>query len=171
MMNDAPVIYEERQKLNPGLLWLPILAPAAMAWYSFYQQIIKGQPVGTRPAPDAVLIVLFIIFGLLFPYLMLKTSLILQIRPDGFYYRYYPFHLRYHRISWLEIKDLEVINFSAVRDFGGYGIKYAKGAKVYIARGKKGLRITLLSGQQFIFSSDNPQGLLSQMGGHWYRQA
>lgn len=169
-MDDSPIIYEERQKLNLGLLWLPVLVPAVMVWYSFYQQIIKGRPVGTRPAPDAMLIVLFVIFGLLFPYFLLKTALILQVRPDGFYFRYYPFHLRYHKISWLEMKDVEVINFSAVRDFGGYGIKYAKGAKIYVAKGNKGLKVILSSGRQLIFSSDNPEMLLSYMGGHWHRQ-
>ncbi|MGB9906896.1 MAG: DUF6141 family protein [Candidatus Saccharicenans sp.] len=169
-MTDAPVIYEERQKLNLGLLWLPVLVPAGMVWYSFYQQIINGRPVGSRPAPDVILVVLFVIFGLLFPYLMLKTALILQVRPDGFYFRYYPFHLRHHKISWLEIKDVELINFSAVRDFGGYGIKYAKGAKIYVAKGNKGFKVTLASGRQLIFSSDNPEMLLSYLGGHWHRQ-
>jgi len=169
-MSDAPVIYEERQKLNLGLLWLPVLVPTVIMWYGFYQQIINRRPVGTHPAPDALLIVFFAIFGLLFPYLMLKTALILQVRPDGFYFRYYPFHLRYHKISWLEIKDVEVINFSAIRDFGGYGIKYAKGAKIYVAKGNKGLKVTLMSGRQLIFSSDNPEMLLSYLGGHWHRQ-
>lgn len=168
-MNDAPVIYEERQKLNLGLLWLPILAPMLMMWYGFYQQIIKGRPVGTRPAPDAILIVLFVIFGLLFPYFMLKTALILQVRPDGFYFRYYPFHLRFHKVSWLDIKEAELITFSPVRDFGGYGIKYARGAKIYVAKGNKGLKITPLTGRQLIFSSDNPEMLLGYMGGHWHR--
>ncbi|MGQ9801714.1 MAG: DUF6141 family protein [Candidatus Saccharicenans sp.] len=64
--------------------------------------------MGTRPVPDAVLTVLFVIFGLLFPYFMLKTELILQVRPDGFYYRYYPFHLRYQRISWDDFPQIQV---------------------------------------------------------------
>ncbi|NPV83071.1 MAG: hypothetical protein HPY46_05770 [Candidatus Aminicenantes bacterium] len=170
-MSDSPVIYEEKQKLNLGLLWLPILAPMLMMWYAFYQQIIRGKPVGTRPAPDAIVVVLFVIFGLLFPYLMLKTVLVLQVRPDGFYFRYYPFQLRYRKVSWLEIKEVKVLNFSPVRDFGGYGIKYARGAKIYVAKGNKGIKITPLSGRQLIFSSDNPEMLLSYMSGHWHRQA
>ncbi len=169
-MSDSPVIYEEKQTLNLGLLWLPVLTSMLMIWYGFYHQIIKGKPVGTRPAPDAMLVVLFIIFGLLFPYLILKTALILQVRPDGFYFRYYPFHLRYHKISWLEIKEVELINFSPVRDFGGYGIKYARGAKVYVARGNKGLKITLATDRKLIFSSNHPEILLNYMSGHYHRQ-
>ncbi|MDI6699009.1 MAG: DUF6141 family protein [Candidatus Saccharicenans sp.] len=112
MMSDEPVIYEEKQRLNIGLLWLPVLTPAVMVWYSFYWQILRGRPVGSRPAPDAILIILFVVFGFLFPYLMLKTRLILQVRPDGFYFRYLPFHLRYHKISWLEITDVRPVEFS-----------------------------------------------------------
>lgn len=169
-MSDEPVIYEEKQKLNFGLLWLPVLAPAVMVWYSFYWQILRGRPVGNRPAPDAILIILFVIFGLLFPYFMLKTRLILQVRPDGFYFRYLPFHLRYHKISWLEITDVRPVEFSPFKEFGGYGIKYARGAKIYTARGNKGLEIHLAGGRRLIFSSDHPEMLLSYMAGHWHRK-
>lgn len=170
-MSDEPVIYEERQKLNIGLLWLPVLAPAVMVWYTFYQQVLRGVPVGSRPAPDFVVVIIFVVFGLLFPYLMLKTRLILQVRPDGFYFRYHPFHFRYHKISWLEIKEIRPVEFSPIKDFGGYGIKFARGAKIYTASGNRGLEIKTGGGRRFIFSSQNPEKLMSYMDGHWHRKS
>ncbi|MGB9894042.1 MAG: DUF6141 family protein [Candidatus Saccharicenans sp.] len=169
-MEDSPIIYEERQKLNLGLLWLPILVPVVLLWYGFYHQIIKGKPFGNHPVPDQIFIIFFVIIGIIFPGLMSRTALILQVRTDGFYFRYYPFHWRYQRVSWLEIRLVEAISFSAVSDFGGYGIKYFKGGKAYIAKGAKGIRVSLASGKQIIFSSDNPEMLLGYMGGRWHSQ-
>jgi hypothetical protein len=105
-------------------------------------------------------VLLFVVFGLGLPWLFLKTSLILQIRPDGFYYRFAPFNLKFRKVPWFEVKKAEAITFSAIKDYGGYGIRYYRKGKAYVVQGKKGLRLTLASGRELVLSSKSPEDFL-----------
>jgi len=166
MASEELVILEEKQRLNLTILWLVVLAPVVIVWYGFFTQIIRKKPWGQHPAPDLVLIILVVLFGLGLPWLFLKTCLILQIRPDGFYYRFTPFNLKFRKIPWFEVKKAEAITISAIKDYGGYGIRYYRKGKAYIAQGKKGLKLTLTSGREIIFSSKDPESFLRYFQPH-----
>lgn len=89
------VIYKEVQKPKQPLLWLIVLSVAAIMWYGLIRQVILGLPFGNNPASDAILILFWVIFGIAFPLVMLKwTKLIIEVREDGLYIRYTPFHLQ-----------------------------------------------------------------------------
>ena len=166
MTNEELVILEEKQRLNLSILWLAVLAPVVIVWYGFFSQIIRKKPWGQHPASDLVLIILVALFGVGLPWLFLKTCLILQIRPDGFYYRFVPFNLKFRKIPWFEVKNAEVITFSAIKDYGGYGIRYYRQGKAYIAKGKKGLKLQLASGREIVFSSKDPESFLRYFQPH-----
>lgn len=161
-------IYEERQRFNIPWLKYLILLPALFVWYIFYEQIILNKPWGKNPAPDAVVVMLVVLIGILTPLLFYKTELILQVRTDGFYYRFFPFHRRFHYLLWTDIARYERITFSAVKDFGGYGIRYAKGEKIFVFQGKEGIRFYLRNGKRVVFSAarvDSLSGAISSVSG------
>lgn len=76
---------------------------------------------------------------------MLKwTKLIIEVREDGLYIRYTPFHLHYKKFLYKDIKQYKPINYSPLKRFGGWGFRVNfKGETGYIMSGKQGIELTL----------------------------
>ncbi|MGG5765675.1 MULTISPECIES: DUF6141 family protein [Bacillus cereus group] len=70
MKQQEHVIFREVQR-SPIWVWILILGIAILMWYGFIQQIILDTPFGDKPAPNGVLVVLWLFFGIVFPVLML----------------------------------------------------------------------------------------------------
>lgn len=71
------------------------------------------------------------------PIVILKfTKLIVEVRKDGIYVKYVPFHFKYKRIFFSEIKDVENLIYRPIRGFGGWGIRFNfKGERAYTVDG------------------------------------
>lgn len=72
-------------------------------------------------------------------------KLIIEVRTDGIYVRFMPFHLHYRRFLYEDIVSYEPIDYSST-DFGGWGIRVnLKGETAYTMRGKQGVKLKLKS--------------------------
>ena len=63
---------------------------AALAWWTFVQQIVMGKPLGEDPAPDWGVWVLWVVIGLGLPLLFFFIRLVLEVTPDAVIIRYRP---------------------------------------------------------------------------------
>ncbi len=156
----SPPFYEERQTFSIPWVKFLLIVPAIVVWYIFIQQILLGKAPGKNPAPNWLVILLTLLLGIGLPLLFARTKLILQVRLDGLYYRFLPFQRRFRRLLWSEIAYYEKITFSAVKDFGGYGLRSHKGETVYIIQGNQGIRFYRPNGKKIVFSSARADELL-----------
>jgi hypothetical protein len=69
------------------------------------------------------------------------------------------FGIRVLRIPITNIKEVNVHEFSAFRDFGGMGIRSNGQMKAYFLRGSRGVKITTLNDKQYLIGSDHPDEL------------
>lgn len=96
MKQQERIIFREVQRPQQIWVWILIFGIAALMWYGFIQQIILDTPFGDKPAPNGVLIALWLFFGIAFPVLMLGVlKLIIEVREKGLYVRFVPFHFQY----------------------------------------------------------------------------
>lgn len=152
------ILYSESQYFRQLWLWILLLGIAALSIWSMVQQLIFGKDFGNNPAPDAVLIVIAIVFGFGFLVIFYKMNLTTQVRSDGIYYRFFPFHLSFHKIELGDISECEVRNYSALKDYGGWGIRYGRKGKAYNVSGNRGVQLTFLKGNKLLFGSQKPEG-------------
>jgi hypothetical protein len=146
------VIFREEQRFRQWWLWLLVLGIAAVAWWGFVQQIVFGEPLGTNPAPDWLMWVLLIIFGIGFPAFLLLLRLITEVRNDSVYIRFVP--LRTRTIAFSEIEHVKARTYSAVREYGGWGIKgWSRNKIAYNVSGNEGVELTLTNGQRVMIGS------------------
>jgi len=133
-------------------------------WYGFIQQIIFGIPLGSKPAPDAVLAVLWFIFGIVFPVIMLcLLKLIIEVREDGLYIRFMPFHRQYRPFLYKDIQHYETVIYNPLSRFGGWGIRVNfKGETAYNMSGKQGLELKLRN-QTVVIGTQKPEELKAIM--------
>lgn len=137
-----------------------MLLVTVFMWYGFIQQIIFGIPLGNNPAPDAVLVVLWMIFGIAFPIMMLTLiKLIIEVRDHGLYVRFSPFHIQYREFLHKDMLHYEPIVYSPIKRFGGWGIRVnLKGETAYIMNGEQGLELKL-SNQTVVVGTQKPAEL------------
>lgn len=155
--NSVNILYSECQYFRQLWLWVLILVIAAISIWGMVQQLIFGKDFGNNPAPDAVLIVMVIIFGFGFPVAFHKMNLTTQVRSDGIYYRFFPFHLSLRKIEFGDVAECEVRTYSALRDYGGWGIRYGRKGRAYNVSGNRGVQLTFSGGKKLLFGSQKPE--------------
>ena len=151
------ILYSESQYFRQLWLWILILGVAALSIRSMMQQLILEKDFGNNPAPDAVLIVMVIVFGLGLPVAFYKMNLTTQVRNDGIYYRFFPFHLSFHKIEFGDIVECEMRIYNALKDYGGWGIGYGRKGKAYNVSGNRGVQLTFSKGNKLLFGSRKPE--------------
>lgn len=157
--NSEYPLYRETQRFRQVWLWALILLIPLLTIYGLVQQVVLGKPFGTNPAPDTVLVIITIIFGLGFPALFYMVNLTTEVHNNGLYLRFYPFHLSFHRIAPEDIKKFEARTYSPIREYGGWGIRYGRTGKAYNVSGNRGLQLELADGKQLLIGSQRPEEL------------
>ncbi|MGC9325327.1 MAG: DUF6141 family protein, partial [Desulfomonilia bacterium] len=127
------VQYREVQHFRQVWIWVVVLGITLAIWYTFIMQVVLGIPIGSNPAPDKLVIIFWIIFGILFPLFSMTARLITEVRSDGIYVRFMPFHLTFRRIPFPDITRCWARDYRPIMEFGGWGIrKTARGmARAY----------------------------------------
>ena len=156
-------VFREEQRFQQVWVWFIVLGLAALIWYSAIRQIILRRPYGTRPAPDTLLIIFWLLFGIGLPALILSARLITEVRNDGIYIRFVPFHFSFHKIAFEELKSFEVRKYNALREYGGWGIRYGPQGKAYNVGGNRGVQLELVDGKRILIGSQRPEEFLAAL--------
>ncbi|WP_321418122.1 DUF6141 family protein [uncultured Methanomethylovorans sp.] len=157
------VLFREEQRFNQWWLWLLILVPTCMMWYGAIQQLIFHKPFGTNPTSDTGVSILLVLFGILLPIFMNSLKLITEVRQDGLYVRFYPFHLSFRHYPYESINSYKVREYSPLKEYGGWGIRYGWKGKAYNVSGNRGVQLELKNGNYLLIGSQRPEELISQM--------
>jgi hypothetical protein len=103
------------------------------------------------------LLYLVIAFG----FSMLTGGLRTVVTPERIVVRLGLFNLRVLGIKTAEIASAEIMEFSPIKDFGGYGIRFNGKMYAYYLQGNRGIKITLQHGMKYLIGTDHPEQLLA----------
>lgn len=166
MKTQFKTTYVEEQQFRQLWLWALIivtgLSSVGVFAYGFYIQIILGEIFGNKPMSDTMLIIFFVSSTFFFTLLLLLfklAKLTTMIDDSGISYKFFPFHLSFHTIKWDEIESYEVINYRPIREYGGWGIRYAWNKKAYNVSGNVGLSVQLKTGKKVLFGTQKEKEL------------
>jgi hypothetical protein len=166
------ILFKEEQRFNQWWLWLIMIFSFAAGvipiWYGFYQQVSSGKPWGDNPTSNAMLLMIAIFTTLLMSgiLIILKTSrLLVEIRNDGIHFRFFPFFLKWRKISKEEINNYTVGKYNPIGEYGGYGVRksYGKYGRAYNVSGNLGLRLYLKNGKVVLFGIQRTQAVSAAM--------
>lgn len=157
------VLFREVQHFRQLWLWFIVLAIAGIAIYSVIQQLVLGRPFGDNPAPDPLVLVIGIVFGLALPSLFCVMNLTTEVKEDGLHYRLFPFHVTFQRIAGPEIRRCESVSYRPLRDYGGWGIRYSIAGKAYNVSGNRGVQLELVDGRRILIGSQKPDELAAAL--------
>ena len=161
--------FREEQRFSQIWVWLIVIGVAALIWYSTFTQIIQRRPFGEHPAPNTLLIIFWFLFGIGMPALLLSARLITEVRMDGIYIRFFPFHFSYREIAFHDLKSFEVRRYNALREYGGWGIRYGPQGKAYNVGGNRGIQLVLTDGKRILIGSQKPEEFLAAIQAEYAR--
>jgi len=129
-------------------LWVPAL----IVGYGLVRQVASG----------ALLWPAFVVtVGVGFWFTRLK--LVTEVRDDGLFISF-EWLWPERTIYWDQIRTVETRTYRPIRDFGGWGVRWATRGIVYHARGHQGVRMVLTSGERVLIGSRQPADLAHAIG-------
>jgi hypothetical protein len=161
-------LIRETQSFVQPWLWVLIIVAAGFAWFTFLFELFGSLSEGEGSGQVWLAALIWALVGLGLPALFLTTRLIVEVRPDGLYYRFSPFHRRVHHIGLGEIKKAEARTYNPIREYGGWGIRggWKKGiGKAYNVYGNRGLQLELTNGKKILFGSQKADELAAALNG------
>ncbi|MBN2245299.1 MAG: hypothetical protein JW755_05600 [Candidatus Aminicenantes bacterium] len=155
------ILFQEEQRFTQLWILIVVFIPVGLAWYAGIQQLILGKPFGSHPAPDPIMWILWIVFGVIFPIFFFSVKLSTEVRHDGLYIRFFPFHHEFRTLPFEAIKQYAVRDYSPLREYGGYGIRYGSSGKAYNVSGKRGVQLELVSGRKILIGSKKADEMIA----------
>jgi len=76
-----------------------------------------------------------------------------EVRADGIYLKMWPLHRSFRRIPWTEIERYEPRRYAPLREFGGWGIRWAPGSIAYNVSGNQGIWIERVNDRSVLVGS------------------
>ena len=153
---NSPVLFREVQRFRQWWLWFLISIGPLTIWVATYRRYVLGERTGTKPTPDNLMLVLWVLIGIGLPLLFYSARLVTEVRSDGLYIRFFPFHRTFLRFPVDSIKHSEARTYSPIGEYGGWGIRYGWNGKAYNVSGNEGVQFELHDGKRVLVGSQRP---------------
>ena len=161
MLRETDIIYREEQKFALWLCWLVYLSMGLSVVFSVIALTKESAPGGSQAGWE---IVLGVIVGIGVPIaitaLFLLLKLQIEVRPDGLYVRYLPFHIHFKRFGPEDLSEYYARQYKPILEYGGWGIRCSlRNGKAYNVSGNKGVQLVLSSGKKLMIGSQKADEL------------
>lgn len=159
-------IFREVQRFRYSHTWMAIAAlftvsAAGLAWVL----LVRTGAVEARPdlhletsRLEVSLAVLTVMVGAAF-LLLHVARLTTEVREDGLYVRFYPFHSVFQKIPLDQVRSFQATTYRPIRDYGGYGIRYGWRSKAYNVSGNRGVKVEYAGGRTLLIGSQKAEQL------------
>lgn len=151
------VLFSERQYFRQAWLWAIFIPIVVLFGVGIYQQLVLGEPFGDHPMSNTGLIV--VSSAILVLFLVLYFShLDTEVRNDGIYFRFSPFHLKMKSIAWERISKAYVRRYNPLQEYGGWGIRgISGGSRALNVDGNIGLQIEYDMGRKLLIGTQKQE--------------
>lgn len=151
------VLFCERQRFKQIWLWIILLCINIYLIDRTVREFIMAEQFGGIPMSDTGLVISTII-TLLVTLLIAITRLDTMIKNDGFYVRFFPFHLKYRKHPWNTISQIFVRKYDPLSEYGGWGYRlgwFGKG-KAFNISGNQGIQLVFTDGSKLLIGTNRP---------------
>ena len=132
------IIFEEKQKFIQWWLWAILLVFPLLSVVPF-----DGKGINSY----------YVIIGISIPLLFYFFELRTFVTSEGLFFQFFPFHFKKHLIKIEDIEKFKAMEYSPLKEYGGWGIRYGFKGKAYNISGNKGVKIHLSNGRNILFGS------------------
>ena len=162
MNKETVIIYREEQKFTAWVRWLVYISMAAAVLLSVV--VLNKEVSGYSPSEmrDIIIAVLAgvgvpILIAVLFAFLKLET----EVRADGLYIRFVPFHIRFKKFAADDLSECYARQYRPILEYGGWGIRYGLSGRgrAYNVSGNKGVQLVFKDDRKLLIGSQKAEKL------------
>jgi len=162
MLKQNNLIFREVQVFS---LWLRIALVVLMV-VSVVIFVFALLETLTQPnKPDILVPTLLSIIAIAIPIaatiLFFILKLETEVRSDGLYVRFYPFHIRFKKFPGENLAEFYARTYKPIREYGGWGIRcsFTGKGRAYNVSGNKGVQLVFTNGKKLLIGSRKPDEL------------
>lgn len=162
MVERNGLVFREVQRFG---LWIRLALVLVMFIAVGIEVVALWTTVLKQQASNLVQIILHITVGVGLPIaiavLFWIVRLETEVRGDGLYVRYIPFHRRHKRYAVEDLSEYYARTYKPLIEYGGWGIRCGlwKSGRAYNVSGNKGLQLVLQNGTKLLIGSQRPDEL------------
>jgi hypothetical protein len=157
-------IYTETQHFAPALRWAVVVSMVAIAAASYY---IIFNLVGDAPTPaEAIFAIAFtVVFPLVISAIFFIARLETEVRSEGLFIRFFPFHLKQRQIKTAGLSECFARSYAPLREYGGWGIRWGRNGRAYSMSGKRGVQLVYDREERVLIGSKRAEELEAAIKG------
>ena len=95
----------------------------------------------------------YVLIGFMLPLIFYLFELRIKVSNKGLHYQFFPFHFKSHTIKIEDIEKFKAMEYSPLKEYGGWGIKFGFKGKAYNVSGNKGVKVFLKNNTNIMFGS------------------
>ena len=157
--DDANVLYREVQRWGLAFRLLLAILLAAGAAAAIFAAITTPPPTSS-PVWDILVTACAVAVLAGIAVLVFALRLETQVRPDGIYVRYRPFHRRFRAFKAKDLGEFYARKYRPILEYGGWGIRCGfRGGRAYNVSGNRGLQLVFKTGKRLLIGSKKPDEL------------
>jgi len=163
---DNKILFSERQRFNQIWIWLILLGVNGLFIFVLTKQVILGHPFWDKPISNIALIILTIL-TLLLSFLFLNLRLETNIKANGIYVRFFPFHFTFKYYPWDKLNQSFIRKYNPIGEFGGWGLRGLGKNRAINVSGDKGIQLVTKDGSKILIGTnkaDEAAEVLKQLG-------
>ena len=138
------IIFEEKQKFNQWWLWAILLVFPLLSVIPFDDKGINSY---------------YMLIGISIPLMFYFFELRTFVTSKGLSFQFFPFHFKKHLIKIEDIEKFKAMEYSPMKEYGGWGIKFGFKGKAYNVSGNKGVKVFLNNDTNIMFGSQKYKDL------------
>ena len=161
--SSGPVLFREIQRFNQIWVWILVLLVTLLSWYGAIQQLVLQKPFGSNPAPDSLMLVIWIVFGVGCPYFFGSLRLITEVLSNRICVRFFPLHRRFVCFEFSDIVEYKSVTYRPIREYGGWGIRSGTNGKAYNVQGNHGVELVLKDKTRVMIGSQQAEQIVAAL--------
>ena len=154
------VIYREEQRFSSWLRWLLFVLILLIVPLSIFSLAkIPSEEGGIKILPFTGLTICGLLVPIGIAVLFVSLKLETEVRSDGLYIRFFPFHLKFKRFGVEELSECYAREYRPLLEYGGWGIRCGRKGRAYNVSGNKGVQLVFKNSKQLLIGSQREKEL------------
>lgn len=169
MSDQTPqILFQEVQRFRQAFLWIPLTLLTSFVSgttiFIMVRQLVQGIPFENGALTDGQLLALgsmVIAFNAVILLFFGLAKMQTEVTADGLFVRFLPFHRKTRQISLDHVESVAAVEYRALLEYGGYGIRRYPRSTAYNVRGIEGVRINYDNGCHVMIGTQHPDELFA----------
>ena len=163
-MPSDEVLFDEVQRFRQPLMLIAVaigsIPPIVIVGYGMINQLVFGNSfIGTSDRFLIIFGIVSILPAIVGPIVFWFSKLQTQVRRDGLYVRFSPFHFSERKIPLEKVVSFRALTYRPIWQYGGWGLRFRRGGRAYNVSGREGVRLEFDNGKHLLIGSQKSDEL------------